>query len=275
LKNLLIRLFSGGIYAVLTLGSILIGKYTFVVVFTIMLGYTLYEFYRLCKKGGNQPQTIFGIILAIYLFVSFYLYDSNILDEAVFFGLIPLFFISPLIELLSKNEKPVQNIAFTLLGVVYVAVPFSILNFILTPLDHQPYQQMPEILIGLFIIVWANDSGAYFFGSWLGKTKMLERISPRKTWEGALGGAIVAIIFAILLFSFFDHFSLWQVLVLAILTVVFGTLGDLTESMFKRSFNVKDSGSMLPGHGGLLDRFDSLLFAAPVYYVFVSIVLNQ
>lgn len=240
-----------------------------------MLVYTLYEFYRLCSGGGHQPQTILGIIVALYIFVSFFLYDMKIVGEIVFFGLIPLLFLSPVIELFSKNERPIQNIAYTFMGIFYIAVPFSILNFIITPIDADPQRYMPEVLIGLFIIIWSNDSGAFATGSILGKTKMLERVSPKKTWEGAIGGAFFALIASFLLYHYFDFMNLWQAIILALLCVVSGTIGDLTESLIKRSFNVKDSGTLLPGHGGLLDRFDSLLFAAPVYYIFISLILNN
>lgn len=274
MKNLLARILSGGIFVLLTLGSILLGKYTFVSVFALLLAYTLYEFYRICRGGGNNPQTWLGILVALYLFISFFLFEQKIVGEIVFFGLIPLLFLSPVIELFSKNEHPIQNIAYTFMGIIYIAIPFSIFNFILTPIDIEPQRYMPEVLIGLFFIIWANDSWAYLIGSWLGKTKMLERVSPKKTWEGAIGGAVFAMIFSYLLYYFFDFMSLWQAIVLSLICVISGTIGDLTESLIKRSFNVKDSGNMLPGHGGLLDRFDSLLFAAPIYYIFISLILN-
>lgn len=275
MKNLPSRIISGGIFVLLTIGSILLSKYAFVSVFALMLVYTLYEFYRLCRGGGHQPQTILGIIVALYLFISFFLYDMKIVGEIVFFGLIPLLFLSPVIELFSKNERPIQNIAYTFMGIIYIAVPFSILNFIITPIDLEPQRYMPEVLIGLFLIIWSNDSGAFAVGSFWGRTKMLERVSPKKTWEGAIGGAFFALLASFLLHHYFDFMNLWQAFVLAMLCVVSGTIGDLTESLIKRSFNVKDSGTLLPGHGGLLDRFDSLLFAAPVYYIFISLILNN
>ncbi|HKM92293.1 MAG TPA: phosphatidate cytidylyltransferase [Prolixibacteraceae bacterium] len=275
MKNLLIRALSGGIFVILTIGSILISKYTFFGFFGILLTYTLYEFYRLCRSGDNQPQMLSGIIISLYLFTAFFLYDLQIVGEVIFFGLVPLIMLSPIIEIFSKSEKPVQNIAYTFIGILYIAVPFSILYLIMTPYKSNPGLYMPEVLIGLFLILWANDTGAYLVGSCLGKTKMIERISPKKTWEGAIGGAMLAIIVSVLLFNYLDFLNWWQVILLALITVITGTLGDLTESLFKRSFNVKDTGNILPGHGGLLDRLDSLLFAAPAYFVFISIILNN
>lgn len=271
----MIRALSGGIYVLLTIGSILISKYTFFGFFGILLTYTLYEFYRLCCRGDNHPQMLIGIIISLYLFTSFFLFDLQIIDKLIFFGLVPLVMLSPVIEIFSKSEKPVQNIAYTFIGIVYIALPFSILILIMSPYESNPGLYMPEVLIGLFLILWANDTGAYLVGSWLGKNKMIERISPKKTWEGAIGGTIFAIAVSVLLFNYLDFLNLWQAILLGLITVITGTLGDLTESLFKRSFNVKDTGNILPGHGGLLDRLDSLLFAAPAYFIFISIILNN
>lgn len=274
MKNLFIRTITGIIYVALIIGSILISKYTFIALFGFALTYTIFEFYRLCKKGGYQPQVILGIFISLYLFASFFFYDMHMVGKSIFFGLVPLLMISPVLEMFRNNEQPVLNVAFTFFGIIYIAVPFSVLNFIVTPFEQYPQQYMPEALISLFIILWANDSGAYLFGSWLGKTKMVERISPKKTWEGALGGAFTALIVSLVLFNYLGFISPLHAIVLCLLTVISGTIGDLTESMIKRSFNVKDSGSIMPGHGGLFDRFDSMLFAAPVYYIYISLILN-
>lgn len=274
MKNIFTRAISGGIYVILTIGSILISKYTFFVFFALVLSYTLYEFYRLCKKGGTQPQIGLGILISVYLFVAFFLYDMKLMGEIIFLGIIPMLMISPIIELFRNNQSPVQNIAYTLLGIAYIAFPFSVLNFIISPYELNPEIYVPEALIGLFIIIWANDSGAYLVGSWLGKHKMLEKISPKKTWEGAIGGTLFAMIIAVIVFHFIGFLSPVHAIFISLFTVIAGTLGDLTESMIKRNFNVKDSGSIMPGHGGLLDRFDSMLFAAPIYFIYISLVLN-
>lgn len=274
MKNLLIRGITGAVYVGLVIGSTLLGKFTFFAFFVSVLAYTLYEFYRLCKKGGNKPQMTLGIVASIYLFVAFFLYDFKLVGPLAFLGIIPLLILSPTIELFKQSKKPIKNIAFTLIGIVYIALPFSVLNFIVTPYESSTAEYIPEILIGLFFILWANDSGAYMIGSLIGKTKMLERISPNKTWEGALGGAITAVIIGLVFFHFIGFLSPLHVIIVSLLTVIGGTIGDLTESMIKRSFKVKDSGKIMPGHGGLLDRFDSMLFAAPIYFVYIALVLN-
>lgn len=275
MKTFIIRSISGLVYVLLVIGSILLGKYAFVAVFGILSSYTLFEFYRLAQRGGNKPQTFLGIIISIYLFTSFFLFDYHIEKRSIFLGLIPMIILSPIVELFKESKNPVQNIAYTFLGIIYICLPFTSLLFIATPFDQNPNLFKPEALIGLFFIIWANDSGAYMFGSWLGKTKMIERISPNKSWEGAVGGVFVAIVIALVLFHFLDILEPLQVVILTVITVIAGTYGDLTESMIKRSFNVKDSGTILPGHGGLLDRFDSMLFAAPVYFAFISLILNN
>ncbi|MFA9388834.1 MAG: phosphatidate cytidylyltransferase [Prolixibacteraceae bacterium] len=274
MKNIYVRGISGAVFIILTLGSIFLSKYTFFIYFGFVLSYTLFEFYRLAKNGGNHPQTINGIIISVYLFVAFFLYDLKIIGEIIFLGIIPALMIIPIIELFRNSEKPVQNIAYTLLGIAYIAFPFSVLNFIISPFEQNPEIYVPEALIGLFIILWANDTGAYLSGSLFGKTKMIAKISPNKTWEGAAGGAVFAVIISLVLYQFIGFLSPIHTIFVSLITVIAGTLGDLTESMFKRNFNVKDSGSIMPGHGGLLDRFDSMLFAAPIYFIYITLVLN-
>jgi phosphatidate cytidylyltransferase len=215
-----------------------------------------------------------GLLISTFLFVSFFLYNLDYFDQRIFRGVIPLLIMVPIIELFRNEAHPIQNIGLTFLGIVYICLPFSVLNFMITPFGGSDGLYSSIFLIALFLTIWANDTGAYLLGSWLGKTKMFERISPNKTWEGAIGGAFVAIVVSIVYFHFKGSINLFHAAVLGLLTVVAGTLGDLTESMVKRNANVKDSGAILPGHGGLFDRFDSMLFAAPIYYVYLSFVLN-
>src|SRR5262249_33725331 len=128
-----------------------------------------------------------------------------------------------------------------------------------------------EIIFGCLFILWASDTGAYFAGTLFGRRKLFERISPKKSWEGAVGGALLAIVFAILMNAFFHSLQLWQWLSIAVIIIVGGTFGDLIESLLKRSIVIKDSGTSLPGHGGFLDRFDGLLISAPFIVAFLEI----
>jgi len=273
LKTLLIRTLTGAVFVGLTIGSILLGEFTFLFFFIATMLYATFEFYRLCQIRGDKPHVVLGLIISAYIFLSVFLYRLNYMGLEVFLILLPLLMAVPIFEVFSKGKRRILNISFTILGIIYVAIPFSILNLIAT---HQERLTgagySPEPIIGLFLFLWANDSGAYLIGSRFGKHKMAEKISPRKTWEGAFGGAVFAVLVSIVFSSCGKLFSIPQAIVASIITVISGTLGDLSESMFKRSFNVKDSGRIMPGHGGLLDRFDSLLFSAPVYYLYLFLI---
>ena len=131
-----------------------------------------------------------------------------------------------------------------------------------------------QIIIGFFILLWSSDTGAYLAGRFFGKHKLFERISPKKTWEGSIGGGVLSLIAAYVISLFFHNIELKDWMILAIITVVGGGLGDLVESMHKRNLNVKDSGNLLPGHGGILDRFDGLFIAVPFIYAYLIIVSN-
>lgn len=273
MKTLLVRALTGAIFVGLTIGSILLGKFTFLVFFLATMLYTNYEFYRLCQIRGDKPHVILGLIISAYIFLSVFLYRMHYMDLEVFLVLFPLLMAIPIFEVFQRDRRRILNISFTILGIVYVGLPFSILNLIATHMESLSGSgYSPEPILGLFLILWANDSGAYLVGSRLGKHKMAEKISPKKTWEGFLGGALFAIFVAIIFAVYGQLFSIPQAIIASLITVIFGTLGDLSESMFKRSFNVKDSGKIMPGHGGLLDRFDSLLFSAPVYYLYLFLI---
>lgn len=162
----------------------------------------------------------------------------------------------------------------TIAGIIYIALPFSLLSFILFPGNETNPQFYPWILIGIFIIIWMYDSMAYVFGSWLGKHKICQRISPKKSWEGLVGGAVFAVITSIVISKVFHELSITNWIVIALLVVSFGTSGDFFESKLKREAGVKDSGNILPGHGGMLDRFDTVLFAVPVIFVWIYLFGN-
>jgi phosphatidate cytidylyltransferase len=155
-----------------------------------------------------------------------------------------------------------------LTGVFYIALPFGLLNYFYIP-ARLPGDVQYGVLFGFFLILWLNDTAAYLVGSAIGKHRLFERISPKKSWEGSVGGAVFALFTAWLLSGYFSAILLWQWLVMAIIIVILGTLGDLVESMLKRNLGIKDSGNILPGHGGMLDRFDAVLLSAPVVYVFI------
>jgi phosphatidate cytidylyltransferase len=174
-----------------------------------------------------------------------------------------------LVKLYKKNErKPFTNIAFTFLGIIYVAVPFALFN--IAAFEDGVYNY--EIIWGCLFILWACDTGAYFAGTFFGKRKLFERISPKKSWEGFFGGAALALLFAFGIAQFFHSYSVTEWMIIGVIIVVGGTYGDLVESLLKRSIEIKDSGTILPGHGGFLDRFDGLLIAIPFIVVYVELL---
>jgi phosphatidate cytidylyltransferase len=165
------------------------------------------------------------------------------------------------------ERKPFTNIAFTFLGIFYVAIPISLLH--IAAYENRAYNF--EIVLGCLFILWASDTGAYIAGTLFGKRKLFERISPKKSWEGFLGGAVLAAGFAFLFATYFVILAPWQWYVIAAIIIIGGTYGDLIESLLKRSIEIKDSGESLPGHGGFLDRFDGLLISAPFIVAFIEI----
>jgi phosphatidate cytidylyltransferase len=167
---------------------------------------------------------------------------------------------------------PFHNIAITLAGIIYIGIPFSMLNGIAYPEIKAGQGYSPHILLGMIYMIWANDTGAYIVGRKFGKHKLFERISPNKTWEGSFGGAFFALIGAYIISIFYTDIALIDWLIISLIVIVMGTFGDFVESLLKRSLNIKDSGTILPGHGGILDRFDSIIMAAP--FVLLYIVLR-
>ena len=172
------------------------------------------------------------------------------------FAATPLLFI---FELYQKNKIPFENVGKTILGVMYVALPLSLLMVVL----FENHQYRPNLLLGIFLLIWSNDTFAYLVGSQIGKNKLFPRISPGKTWEGTIGGGICTLIVAFLLSLIFKEIELKDWMAIGLIAAVFGTIGDLVESMLKRSKGVKDSGNFMPGHGGALDRFDAFIFVLP------------
>ncbi len=272
MKNLLTRTLTAGAFVATILYSTYYSQLLFSILFLIITIIGLWEFYSLNEKGNNQAQKITGTILGAILFLSNALVCAGYLNYMFLIINIPLLFIVFIIELFSKSETPFKNIAFTIAGIFYVAVPFSLLNHILTLDGVYNYQ----LLFGCWFIIWSNDSGAYLAGSAFGKHKLFPRISPGKSWEGSIGGAIAAYIVTYIISGWYTTITTADWIIITAILIVVGTLGDLVESMLKRSVGAKDSGSLLPGHGGILDRFDSLIMATPFVftYLFIEKLLN-
>lgn len=273
-SNLTQRLITGILGSAAIITGVCLGEWTYFVVFFIICLFTLLEFYNLVGLDGMAPQKAYGTLCGILIYaLSFFIegripIDGKSIPTQYYILIFPLISCIYMIKLYKKFErKPFTNIAFTFLGIFYVAIPFALLNLIAYEDGHYNY----EIIFGLLFILWASDTGAYFAGTRFGKRKLFERISPKKSWEGFLGGAVLALIFVFGLSYFFHSLTLEQWIIVGVIIIIGGTFGDLIESLLKRSIEIKDSGDALPGHGGFLDRFDGLLISAPFIAAYLEI----
>jgi phosphatidate cytidylyltransferase len=281
------RAITGFFFIVVMLGSVNAGDYVFGAFYLLLCLLCLHEFYGLNVKSGIQPNRLAGFITAILIFSGFALINYASLsalpatETSLVWGhrllfLLPLSVSAILIQELFKiDASPFTNIAYTILGVVMVCIPFSF--FVALAYVKPPGLELGHNLhipLGFLLMLWANDTGAYLVGRAIGRTKLFERHSPKKTWEGFIGGVLIAAVVGFIISIYFKDLPWNQWVSIAIIIGCFGTLGDLVESMFKRSINIKDSGGILPGHGGLLDRFDGFLIAAPIVYTYLYFVVN-
>lgn len=267
LSNLQQRIIVGVLGAALFIGGIVFNEWTYFILFLLLGMLGLLEFYRLVKTQGIKPNQFIGLLLGGALFVAVFLIEKDLIPLEWLYLALPILWLTFVLELYRKKAQPFTNIAFTLLGVAYVAVPFSLLHQL--AYLNETYSWQP--ILGLLLLIWSADTGAYIAGKNFGKHKLLERVSPGKTWEGWVGGTVLAVAVSYVLALFFQDLALYQWIGIAVLVAIFGVLGDLVESLLKRSLGVKDSGTLLPGHGGILDRFDSLIMAIPFIVAFLKI----
>ena len=268
-SNLVQRAITSLVGAALILAALIYSDWTYFLIFGTILGMSQMEFYKLSGLDGMLPLKSFGTILGLLIFVLTFMVEKEHLPHEYLYLIFPLVSLTFFIKLYKKTDKkPFTGVAYTYLGIFYVAVPISLLNLAVFSVDAVYHY---EILIGCLLILWASDSGAYFAGTRFGKTKLFERVSPKKSWEGFLGGAFSAILVAFVISQYFTVLEDWKWLVIAGIIIIAGTYGDLIESLFKRSIEIKDSGSVLPGHGGFMDRFDGLLLSAPFITAFLKI----
>ncbi|TND09782.1 MAG: CDP-diglyceride synthetase [Bacteroidetes bacterium] len=282
-KNLIQRCITGSLFVIVLVGCIIGHPLSFGGLFLLITILGLWEFYGLAEKAGAQPLKTYGTLVGAFLFALAFLAkrDHNF---ALLLAVLPMIFLVFFAELYRKKDHPFTNIAFTLTGILYVALPFALWCLVIVPthtavsgwLSEQPlFSYRWHLFLGFFILMWTSDTMAYVCGRLFGKHKLFERISPKKTWEGTIGGGLFALGAAFLVAHFWKDIELVHWLVIAGIVVVCGNLGDLTESLFKRSINIKDSGNILPGHGGILDRFDAALLASPFvacYLLFIPSV---
>lgn len=278
MNNLVRRTITGAYIVILTLGGFWLHPVSFVITGLIILSGTQYEYYQMIRNTGARPQIVPGFIAGIVTYAIATLIASDILHPRYFLVLIPVMLAIMIAELYRKQEKPFDSLAHTFFSVLYSAVPVSMIPFsafertgLPSILHHGTLVFSPGIIIGFFILLWVNDSGAYLTGTAFGKHRLMERISPKKSWEGFFGGMILSAAVAWFISGWLGVVDRNKWVVISLIISIAGTYGDLLESMLKRSMGVKDSGSVMPGHGGFLDRFDSALISFPLVFLFISL----
>jgi len=252
----------------------LVGGIPFLLAINLVIGVGLYEFYRMMEAKGIRPFKAVGVIAG--LVVSWYVYFQGGFYSSLFITLVLIAIM--VMELLRRNgELAVFHIASTIFGIFYVAWLGSHIILLRQLGEGIPGEDLGGMFVILaFALAWGTDSGAYFVGNAIGKRKLLPRVSPEKTLEGALGGVLVCLIVAFIAkFTFAPFLAAIDALVLGIISPAMATLGDLVESLMKRDVKVKETSRALPGHGGMLDRFDSVLFVAPLVYYYLRFVVYR
>lgn len=272
-NNFIQRAVTGVLFVIVLVGCILYSPLSFGILFTIISALSVHEFAQLVSKSSevsiNKTITALGGAYLFLALMSFCTQQS--VGARVFLPYLGLLLYMMITELYLKKKNPTGNWAYSMLSQLYVALPFALLNVL-------AFQNSPEtgsvtynpiLPLSIFVFIWLSDTGAYCVGSLIGKHRLFERISPKKSWEGSIGGGIFSIASSLGFAHFFPFMPGWQWVGLAIIVVIFGTWGDLTESLMKRQLGIKDSGNILPGHGGMLDRFDSALMAIPAAVVYL------
>ena len=278
MKNLMVRTLSGLVLVAVFVGAVLGSQGSFGALLLLILVGGQTEFYKLARETGLSPQRWMGLAVGVLLFalnfIVFRQFSRSVTDEAggavlyllLYIGLLlPTLFVC---ELFRRSATPLANLGATLLGVLYVAVPLSLLLYV--PVLAGDGVWRPETVLCYIFIIWANDVFAYLVGMTFGRHRLCERLSPKKSWEGFFGGLAGAVATGLAAAYALDA-NYWVWGGLALVASLSGVAGDLVESMFKREAGVKDSGQVIPGHGGVLDRFDALLLSAP--YVFLYLLL--
>ncbi len=269
MKNWIVRSLTGIVYIALIVGGIYLGNWWYLAMTLILALPAIMEFKRMTVKGRESNLNILIDLLG----AAFLLFCCSQPIKLIYLPFYTIYFIARLIsQIYTRDENPVASLVSSFAAQAYIALPIALMQGILTPGNGM-------ILLQMFVLIWLSDTGAFIVGSLLGRHKLFPRLSPKKSWEGFFGGVIFCVGAAIAMYYLFNqprHFADSGLLImvgLGIIVPVFATLGDLVESMIKRTVGVKDSGSILPGHGGMLDRIDSLLLVAPATFIYLKFIL--
>ena len=276
LSNIVTRTLSGAVFVATVVGSILLHQYAYAGMMTVVIVWAMLEYYDIVVKDGVHAGRFIGVLSGVAIFAASFLYAQGTVSGDIFLFIIPVTVFLFISLLYSKNQNSFRAIAHTLTAVVYIALPFALCNGLVFPsiegnFPNPDDKYMPDILLGCFILLWTNDTFAYLTGILFGRRRLFERISPKKSWEGFFGGLICAVALSLLITKWFPILPFYHWMAVAAIIVIFGVYGDLTESLLKRNLKIKDSGRFLPGHGGILDRFDAVLPAAPMVFFYLKL----
>jgi phosphatidate cytidylyltransferase len=266
------RAITGFFFIIVMLASVLLGHWAFGGFYLLLSLLCLREFYSLVKQSNIDVNQTTGFINGIAIYATFALVTAT--GAPTYHKWLFLLTITVIAifgqELFKRSATPFTNIAYTFLGLVITILPFTFFHALAYIQGNFNF----HFPLAFLLMLWANDTGAYLTGMAFGRTKLFERHSPKKTWEGFIGGVLISAGAGLVISHFYTELAGYQWAITGAITGTVGTMGDLVESMFKRSINVKDSGSILPGHGGLLDRFDGLFLAVPIVYTYLYFITN-
>ena len=272
-----------GILFVATIVVCFLNPTAMIFLFALVTGLTVWEFTGLVNdRPGVAVNRFISTVAGVYFFLAMAGTCSGFTSSTVFIPYLITIIYLLVAELYAKQEDPIHDWAYTMMSQMYVVLPFSLLNMLAFRAAPEGIMYVYTLPLSVFVFLWVNDTGAYCCGSLFGKHKLFPRISPGKSWEGSIGGGVFVLAAAALVWYLTDTYDMnptgmgmWEWMGLGLTVVVFGTWGDLVESLFKRTLGIKDSGNILPGHGGMLDRFDSSLLAIPaaVVYLFTITLL--
>lgn len=271
MKTLLTRTVSGAALLAIVAGAILWSQWSFGAMLLIITCGCTYEFNRMARKMGHFPLEAMGLVASISIFAFAFdgFFNSSELSIPISMFVISLIFLSFVMEIFRDQGNPMLNIALTLMPLIYIATPMALLSGVSIQISGGEWS--PLVMLLYLIVVWSNDIFAYLSGITFGRHYLCERLSPKKTWEGFFGGVLGSVLVSVAVATLLSQsMALW--IGVAVIASVAGVLGDLVESMFKRSLDMKDSGNLMPGHGGWLDRFDSLILSSPFVFVYLLIV---
>lgn len=271
MKKILERTLSGILYLVLIIGGLLAGKWTFGLLFLLVTLRLLFEFYRITETGLSAQSLVARLILAALIYVLSFLVAGKTIEGRWLFIVPGVVVFYMIVLLYLKRNAYSAEISGLFFGYGYVLVPMLLMQYLVF-MPGYPETYTHRIVLGVLVLIWVNDTLAYVCGLLMGRRKLFPAISPQKTWEGAIGGAVCTIAAAGWMHIFMGSLHRQDWIVIALVVSVFGVFGDLSESMLKRLAAVKDSGSLMPGHGGLLDRLDSLLFVIPVAFAYLMLI---